>query len=272
MTGEMKALIEHARLASAECAARPYSVVASIREQYILNTPVIKPLLIFVLSGVKHLGRDGEIVCPSGTFLFLSNAPNIHMRNVPEGEYFALLIEFEYSDFDPFRNRSPSQRRDHFQGTMDDSLRQALHQFIDLPRFVPPELWPLRRQELLGLLYLSGYQDVGAIIEHPSTAHRLHDIITQDIQCDWTLAHLADKLALSEPTLRRRLKAEGISIKTILSRARLGYGLHLVQTTLEPIGRIAERCGYPSQSRFTDKFKSLFGITPTELRKTRLPD
>jgi AraC-like DNA-binding protein len=35
---------------------------------------------------------------------------------------------------------------------------------------------------------------------------------------------------------------------------------------------VAERCGYQSQSRFTDKFKQFFGVTPTELRKTRMRD
>ena len=57
-----KALLENKRL--------PFSVYSSVREQYILNAPVINPLLIFVLSGIKQLGKNGEIVCPAGDFVF----------------------------------------------------------------------------------------------------------------------------------------------------------------------------------------------------------
>ena len=70
-------------------------------------------------------------------------------------------------------------------------------------------------------------------------------------------------------TLRRRLKSEGNNIQDIRNQVRLGYGLHLLQTTQLHIGNIAEQCGYQSQSRFTDQFKLLFGMTPRELRKTK---
>ena len=106
----------------------------------------------------------------------------------------------------------------------------------------------------------------------PSLSHQIHEIISENISGDWCVDRLATKLAMSESTLRRKLIAEGTSIQAVRDRTKLGYGLHLVQTTMEPVGRIAEHCGYQSQSRFTDKFKQLFGITPTELRKTRMHD
>lgn len=265
----MKALIDLAKRFSEEGCPLPYSVVSSLKEQHILNAPVIKPLLIFVLAGIKQLGKGGEIVCPGGTFLFLSSAPNIDMRNVPDGEYSALLVEFDHRDFDQFRSWSPGGNPIHFQGAIDKTLEKALQQFIEFPAYAPPTLWSMRKQELLRLLYLLGHEQVAAIVERPGVSHRLHDIVIEDVEANWTLSRLAGRLAISEPTLRRKLKAEGVGIKTIVSRAKLGYGLHLVQTTLEPIGRIAERCGYGSQSRFTGRFKALFGVTPTELRKTR---
>lgn len=268
----MKALIDLAKKIVEEHSPLPYSVVSSLKEQRISNAPVIKPLLIFVLAGVKQLGKDGNIVCPSGTFLFLSSAPDIDMRNVPDGEYCALLVEFDHSDFDQFRCWSSGGRPVHFQGAVDGILEKALQQFIEFPAYAPPALWSARKQELLRLLYLLGHEQVGAIVERPGVSHRLHDMVIEDVQASWTMRRFASRMAISEPTLRRKLKAEGIGIKTIVSRAKLGFGLHLVQTTLEPIGRIAERCGYASQSRFTDRFKALFGVTPTDLRKTRFQD
>jgi hypothetical protein len=78
----------------------PFSVYTSIEEQRLLNVPIAKPLLIVVLNGDKELGKDNELICHSGNFIFLSDSPAINMRNIPKDkEYFALLIEFDYQDF-----------------------------------------------------------------------------------------------------------------------------------------------------------------------------
>ncbi len=268
----MQDLLESAKKTLLEEKRLPFSVYSSITEQHILNAPVIKPLLIFVLAGVKQLGRDSEIVCPSGGFVFLSNSPTIDMRNVPVNEeYFAVLVEFDYADFDQFKHQRTNSKK-YFQGEIDLILARTLQQYMEWSTYAHPEAWHFRKKELLQIIYQLGYEDVIAIAEHPSLSHQLHDIISGDIAGDWSVDRLTDKLALSESTLRRKLKAEGTDINTIVNRTRLGHALHLVQTTMDPIGRIAERCGYSSQSRFTDKFKKLFGITPSELRKTRTHD
>ncbi|MGK8437048.1 helix-turn-helix transcriptional regulator [Ectopseudomonas hydrolytica] len=266
----MQELIKLAREAQRENGTLPFSVYSSYKEQRILNAPITKPLLIFVLAGVKQLGQRDEIVCPTGTFLFLSNTSDINMRNIPGDEYFAVLIEFEFSDFDRFKNKRGGNQR-YVQGAIDEALGKTLKQYIEWSLYAPRALWPLRREELLQLIYLSGYDEVSNIVGHPSLSHQLHDIVSENIAADWNVGRLAEKLAVSESTLHRRLKAEGTGIKSIVSRARLSQGLFLVQTTMDPIGRIAERCGYQSQSRFTDRFKQQFGITPRELRKTREP-
>lgn len=248
----------------------PFSVYSSVTEQHILNAPVIKPLLIFVLAGVKQLGRNNEIICPAGGFVFLSNSTTIDMRNIPiDEEYFAVLVEFEHSDFDQFKYKKSSVNN-YFQGEVDYVLSKTLQQYIEWSIFAHPEAWHFRKKELLQIIYQSGYEDVIAIAEYPSLSHKLHDIIRGDISGDWSVERLTERLATSESTLRRKLKAEGTDIYTIINGTRLGHALHLVQTTMEPIGHIAERCGYYSQSRFTDKFKKLFGVTPSKLRKTRM--
>lgn len=266
----MQELIELAKKTLHEKKPLPFSVYSSIKEQRIFNAPVIKPLLIFVLAGVKQLGKDNEIVCPTGTFVFLSNSPTMNMRNIPnEEEYLAVLIEFEYGDFNQFKHKRNNTKK-YVQGEVDYVLAKTLQQYMEWSTFAHPEAWHFRKKELLQLIYQSGYEDVSTLAEHPSLSHQLHDIIHDNISGDWGVDRLAAKLAISESTLRRKLKAEGVNIHAIVNRTKLGHGLHLVQTTMEPIGRIAERCGYYSQSRFTHQFKQLFGITPTELRKTRM--
>ncbi len=268
----MYTLINAAKYAIQQKDTLPFSIYSSIKEQHIFNVPIIKPLLIFVLDGRKELGQETPLNCPAGSFIFLSNSPNIDMRNIPDDkEYFALLIEFEYTDFDTLKP-SKLKAETHFQGPIDSVLSNTLQQFIEWSVFAPKDLWSLRRQELLQLLYYLGYKQVSAVVESPSMAHRLHNLISADINNTLNATHMASMLAMSESTLRRRLAQEKTTIQTIKDQAKLGYGLHLIQTSTLSIGLIAEKCGYTSQSRFTDRFKQLFGITPTELRKTRMTD
>ena len=63
-----------------------------------------------MLSGYKELGKTENIKCDAGS-LFLANSSSIHMRNIPDQEeYFALLIEFDFEDFNDLpQNAGTSQ-------------------------------------------------------------------------------------------------------------------------------------------------------------------
>jgi len=250
----------------------PFSVYSSVKEQQIFNVPVIKPLLICILDGCKKLGHQGEVDCPPGSFIFLSNSPNIDMRNIPtDNEYIALLIEFDDKDFDCFAHQTHNSES-HFQGIIEITLKSTLQQFVEWSAFASPDIWHIRRQEILQTLFHLGYQEVCGAMTSPSISHRLHTLISKNIAANVGVSQLASTLAMSESTLRRKLQDEATSVQSIKENVRLGHGLHLVQSSNTSIGHIAEQCGYSSQSRFTDKFKQLFGTTPTELRKTKLHD
>ena len=163
----MHELIKSAKKSLDEKKALPFSVYSSIKEQRILNVPVAKPLLIFILGGVKKLGKDNEVVCPAGTFVFLSNSPTINMRNIPDDEeYFAVLIDFDYADFNQFKLKQ-TNRKKYIQGDIDSVLAKTLQQFIELSTFAPSEAWHFRKKELLQIIYHSGYADVCALAEPP---------------------------------------------------------------------------------------------------------
>lgn len=272
----MQHLIFSAKKALQQRELLPFAVYSSRYEQHLLNVPMIKPLLVCVFDGCKQLGQEREVNCPAGQFVFLSNSPKVEMRNIPShSQYFALLIEFEFSDFSCLGQSpalQPQANISAVQGDIDPVLQQTLQQFIEWSTFAPQALWPTRRQEILQLLYHQGYHQITAFMASSSLSHKLHALFSAEPTADRQADQLCEQLAMSESTLRRKLRAEGTSLQEIKDRVRLGLGLHLVQTTLQPIGLIAEQCGYQSQSRFTDKFKQLFGTTPTELRKTRLPE
>ena len=239
----------------------PFSAVTSIADQYILNVPILKPLLICVLGGSKELGGN-HVRCQQGDFIFLSNTPTIDMRNISQQDspYFALLIEFEYSDFDVFETHS-RKSAEYFTGKISDLLQVTIRQFIELAPDLPEELWALRRREILQLIRHMGYEEVSSIAEPPSLGHKVESIISIDLQQDLSAEEVAGRLAMSDT-----------SFQTIKDRIKLGHGLYMLQTSDTPIGLVAEACGYQSQSRFTEKFKVMYGLTPSELRKTRFKD
>ena len=110
----------------------PFSVYSSYKVQKITNVPILKPLLIFILSGTKQLGKSDSIECQSGSFIFLSNSPRIDMRNIPlQEEYFAVLIDFDHDDFSELP-KMPLPSTKFFQGEINSLLSSALCQFDDL--------------------------------------------------------------------------------------------------------------------------------------------
>lgn len=248
----------------------PFAVYSSLKEQRIFNVPIIKPVLIVVLDGEKRLGKDADVICVAGSFIFLSNNPTLDMRNIPsEREYFALLIEFEQQDFSVFNSR-PKTPQKYFVGTVEKNLQTLLQQFIEWSAFAPAELWPIRRAEILQYLDFLGYHPVRAMAGNVSLSQKVHELVRINMAEDLSNNELCAHLAMSESTMRRKLQAEGTSVQDIKDQTKLGYGLHLLQTSADSIGSIAELCGYQSQSRFSERFKQRFGLTPSELRKTKL--
>lgn len=267
----MNGLIQLSKSALNEKEDLPFSIYTSVKVQNILNVPIIKPLLIFVLDGEKNLGDNSEIICPKGSFVFLSNSPTINMRNIPQDhEYFAVLIDFDYEDFTSFK-APPNKAKQYCLGEIDSVLEKSLEQFIEWSLFAPKEVWSLRKRELLQTFYHLGH-DVFSLAKTTSVTHRLHEMISLKMAEEVTVDDLCYQLAISDSTLRRKLKAEGTTLQKIKDQTKMGHGLHLIQTTDEAIGLIADQCGYQSQSRFTERFKQRFGLTPTALRKTKVHD
>lgn len=265
----MQQLIKTIKANNTNDSVLPFAVYSSIKEQHLLNVPVVKPLFIAVLDGEKKLGKQDEIICRAGDFIFLSDSPAINMRNIPkEKEYFALLIEFDYQDFVGLGSQT-SSTQPFTLGEISLTLEKCLQQFVEWSVFAPKELWPLRKKELLQLLYYLGHTDILAMAASHKLGQNIHAIISEKPSVELSLTTLCQKISISESTLRRKLALEGTTVQEIKDQVKLGLGLHLLQTTSHAIVYIAEQCGYQSQSRFTSRFKERFGLTPSALRKTK---
>jgi len=85
---------------------------------------------------------------------------------------------------------------------------------------------------------------------------------------DWTIAKMAAGAALSESYFQHIYKALfGVSALTDVIRSRMEQAKYLLSSTLYPVSRIAEECGYRNDVHFMRQFRSTVGLTPSEYRK-----
>lgn len=78
--------------------------------------------------------------------------------------------------------------------------------------------------------------------------------------------HVADALSLHSRTLRRRLAAEGTSLKAVASAARFDVARQLLRGTEVPLGEIAELLGYADLSAFVRAFRGWAKCPPGQWR------
>ena len=89
-----------------------------------------------------------------------------------------------------------------------------------------------------------------------------------DLQKQWVyLADVAQRLGMSEATLRRRLANEGASFRELLGNIKMMRALTLLQTSPLGVAQVAYAVGYESPARFAAKFRAHFGCTPSDVRK-----
>jgi AraC-like DNA-binding protein len=268
----MKNLITLTNKALSSNANLPFSIYYCKKKQSLRHVPIFNPVVVFVLCGKKLLDGEMKATCNEGQFIFLSENPEVTLSNIPADQgYLALFIEFEFSDFADLQVTTRNTSR-FLIGDMNPAIIKSISQFIEWSDVSPKAIWDIRRKELLHLLCFYGYQEIISMISKPRINHQLIDVFKQDLSVRWDIKSVSQKLAMSESTLRRKLNAEGTGFRDLHSQVRLAYGMHLLQTTDDSISIISEKCGYQSQSRFTERFKSHFDVTPGKLRQAQLND
>jgi AraC-like DNA-binding protein len=81
-----------------------------------------------------------------------------------------------------------------------------------------------------------------------------------------TLDQLANRINMTERTIRRRLATEGTSYKDILSETRRQRALELIDSGRFSMEKIAEKLGYSDVVGFYHAFKAWTGTTPAACR------
>ncbi|NKF21101.1 helix-turn-helix transcriptional regulator [Solimonas marina] len=227
------------------------------------------PALIHVQHGEKRLRHAGQHASfASGTWFAVPAGMQLDVENVPTTDstpYRALCIEFAPTLLRPQADARLALRP-WYPLHADAALTQAVEHLRDglAEPSLPDRVLQHRFAEVWLALTEQGFS--AGIPRQPTAAERVRELLMHSPSTHWRSRIVATGLAISEATLRRRLAAEGTSLRQIAIDLRLGAALAQLQSTSRPIQRIADDAGYQSASRFTAAFRRRYGLTPSAIR------
>lgn len=101
---------------------------------------------------------------------------------------------------------------------------------------------------------------------------RALQLISQNVMFDMNVEIFAKQLKMSSRHLRRLFEKEmGLSPKKISDLHRLNFALKLISETSLELTAVAMSAGFGSLRRFNDAFKKRYHLSPSVVRKSKLP-
>lgn len=234
--------------------------------------------LLWIAEGRLELDVGGEHIIVDSPQSLLLVAPQscADLRKTPGGQaqrFRSVFLTFAAPLLDAFQ-RARASAAPPPQGqaawrilALEDELADTLRhvcESVELRR-VSDERLQYRLLDLLAALAERGHVFAPRTAA-PATAERLRALIADAPDRHWTAPEAGRALAMSEATLRRRLAGEGQRFEELLTDVRMHHAMMLVQTTSWRMARIALACGYKSQARFAQRFRSRFGYLPSTVR------
>lgn len=129
-------------------------------------------------------------------------------------------------------------------------------------------LLPIQTADTLGgeLLVEKCQEDLKQIEHGSSFALRMTGIVINNLADAPSITFVANKMQLSERSLRRRLMEEGVSFRELVKAVRHDKAMHLLAKTDTRIDKIAQELGYKETANFRRAFKQQVGVSPREWR------
>ena len=96
----------------------------------------------------------------------------------------------------------------------------------------------------------------------------IHALLTQNLDRRFTIEDLSRRYGINTSTLKAVFKTVyGLPIATYMREYRIRQAMLLLRETDHSIAQIAEQLGYESQGKFTNAFKDVAQLLPSEYRK-----
>ncbi|KLN66171.1 helix-turn-helix transcriptional regulator [Vibrio sp. VPAP30] len=250
--------------------------IATFRAQHsqkLRNVTIHSPSIIQVISGSKRLLQNERHVALSPTTLLLcSGSSRFSFENLPEkGAFLSRVFSFHSPPNQDFIQLSQQNLRLEDQPWIenDSAIDQTLNLLysLDLSHmstdtqhlWLAPLYQQLAERGVLHHLFINQQASFREQLTRylslsPSEAHPLEEV--------------AAHFAVSRATFIRRLKKEDVRYREVLSDVRLSHALSLMQDQSLSVLQLAYMCGYKSEQRFSQRFRSKFGLTPTDYMRT----
>ena len=228
-----------------------------------------RPQLVVLLRGSGILLTNKNRSIRHGEFIFTSpgviRAGQILRGNPEDMKMVALIIDFNYNDFqlEPSLSSAGDDAAAVIVDLAPPLLLEALRQLVDWSALAPLTMVEFRRREIAQLLVRGEHgEEIAALVAPSTLTRKVEAMIRKNLSSDLSMTHLGELLGMSESTLRRKLRAEGVNYSSLKESVKLAHGLRLLRTTDFAVGRIANDCGYSSHSHFSESFKRFYGISP----------
>ena len=232
---------------------------------------VHEPTLIAVQRGQKKLRWAGrELVIQPGEMAALAYGQTFDVIHEPDsgGLYQAQWIAFDQNVVEHFSAHYGTAEavRNAVKIARNTSLAAS---FTHAASILADETAPAAVVEtaLHSVLAWAQHYGIGfTVYERMDLVRQIRKMIAADTALGWSATIAAEKLNMSEATLRRRLAQSGTSFSELLIDVRMMRALTLLQVTPWPVARVADAVGYASPSRFTARFTERFGFGPSAVR------
>lgn len=247
----------------------------------IVRIRVERPALILVDRGIKTVKpeRGAAVRAAQGQALLLTGGQTVDFHNrITDGERYEarwLLFGAAVLD-DPYYlaaierlgaagvSSAPARALRQVPAGLAEAFERARLSLAPDPE--RPDA--VVRQQMLEVAHW--LLDAGLAMRVPADdariSGRIRAMLSTCLDGEWSAAAIAGELAMSEATLRRRLAAEGLTLRELIADVRMASALVLLQATTRPVSDIALAVGYDSPSRFAVRFRDRFGFAPTAVR------
>ncbi len=246
-----------------------------------------KPAIIRVLNGEKRVEGPGfSFTIAAGGLAILPDHLPLSIENIPgcRDIYEAQLLVLDRMHFGPGQGVDAAAKTGG-----NGAQKSPVHLHVNQPgeglakgfdrlvgQMLGGERVPPGVERAMILELIAWLADAGANLPPLGPlclADRVRNLVATSPDRDWNAEDMACLLAMSAPTLRRKLSAEDTSFLALLTDVRMTQGLALLQSTDWPVGSVALAVGYASPSRFAVRFRERFGLSPADIRhRTRQND
>ncbi len=241
--------------------------------QKLRNVRIHSPSIIQIINGSKRLfWKDSAMDLSNVELLLCEASASLSFENLPQkGRFLSRMFSFHCLPTDAMIELSKNNGKTEATPTIkaDKALQDTLNALFS---FTPESL----SKETQDFWIMGVYQQLAerGVLHHlfastnTTFTQKLSRYLSHSPSEEHTLEFVAKRFAVSRATMIRKLKQEGTQYREVLAEVRLNHALHLMQNGHYNVALLAQLCGYQSESRFSQRFKGKFGLTPSDYIRT----